>query len=232
MRGRKPPNYGKTYETQILTAGQVEKVLSGWKGGIAGARNRAMTIVMWRCNLRIAEVCALHPDDVWLEERSLHVLLGKGAVRRVVGIDDLTYSVLVQWLDVRARLDWIEPATTLFPVVAGPTKGRRMRPQLLNSALKRAAENARLHRRVNPHAFRHTWMFDQSMNGMPVPLAQKALGHKHLSTTQRYADHIAAFAVVQEMAAQKTPRGFASGVEIAYGGTYGSATNPYKRPRK
>ncbi len=42
-------------------------------------------------------------------------------------------------------------------------------------------------RKVTPHILRHSHVVNALMAGVPVPMIQKQLGHKRLSTTEIYA---------------------------------------------
>ena len=54
-------------------------------------------------------------------------------------------------------------------------------------------------KRVHPHGLRHTHAYEVMMEGVPVPIIQRQLGHTSLATTSRYLDHIAPKDVVEAM---------------------------------
>lgn len=51
--------------------------------------------------------------------------------------------------------------------------------------------------RVHAHGLRHTFAYELVMEGVPVNIIQKQLGHIWLSSTGNYVDHIAPIQVVE-----------------------------------
>ena len=52
---------------------------------------------------------------------------------------------------------------------------------------------------VHPHGLRHTMAYELMMEGVPVPIIQRQLGHASLATTDRYLRGIAPAEVVETM---------------------------------
>jgi integrase len=65
--------------------------------------------------------------------------------------------------------------------------------------LPRLAKRAGIEKRVHPHGLRHTHSAELMLEGVPVPIIQRALGHTSLATTDRYLRHIAPKDVVEAM---------------------------------
>jgi len=74
-----------------------------------------------------------------------------------------------------------------------------LKPSYVRTALPRLAAKAGIEKRVHAHALRHTLAFELMMEGVPVPIIQRQLGHASLATTQRYLDHIAPKDVIEVM---------------------------------
>lgn len=72
----------------------------------------------------------------------------------------------------------------------------------MRTLLPRLAARAGVTKRVHPHGLRHTLAFELMMEGVPVPIIQRQLGHASLATTQRYLDHIAPKDVIEAMQAR------------------------------
>jgi site-specific recombinase XerD len=197
--GQQPPNAGRRFPAEVLTRAEVQAVLAAFsRRGSAGIRNAAMTMVAWRCGLRLAELLALEPKDVALERRTLTVLHGKGDKARTLGLDAETVAMLERWMRRRHQLG-IGPRARLFCQIQGDRRGRPMAPSGYREALKVAGEAAGVAKRVHPHGLRHTFAFDWMNEGRPVHLLQAALGHTSLATTNRYTSHVAPVALVREM---------------------------------
>jgi integrase len=122
------------------------------------------------------------------------VLHGKGDRRRTVGLDPTAMALVLRWADKRKTLG-IGPRSPLFSTL----DGRPLKPSYLRTLLPRLAQKAGIAKRVHPHGLRHTLAFELMMEGVPVPIIQRQLGHASLATTQRYLDHLAPREVIEAM---------------------------------
>lgn len=189
--GKHPPNFGHTYPAEVLTRGEIDALLAACsRRGAAGTRNAAMIVVLWRTGLRIAEALALLPKDIDLQAGTITVLRGKGAKRRVVGIDAQAVAVLERWLDRRRALG-IGPRSTVFCQIQQPRIGQPWSSSAVREALKTLAVKAGIDKRVHPHGFRHTMAFELAMEKQPLGIIRAQLGHSKLATTAHYIDHLA-----------------------------------------
>lgn len=191
-QGRAPANKGRRFPIEILNPLEVRALLDAPpQRGKTALRDRALIVVLYRVGLRIAEALALELKDVDLELGAVTVLLGKGAKRRVVGIDPAARLYIAAWLNERARLG-IGVDAPLFCTVsrdaAGP--GRRMHDSCAREMLKARARRAGITKRVTPHTLRHTCAAEMGLEGVPVPLIQDQLGHADMAMTEHYVRHL------------------------------------------
>jgi len=163
-----------------------------------GIRNRALITVMYRTGLRISEVLDLRAPDVNPERGTLRVLHGKGDKARTVGMDDGGMALVQRWMDRRAGLG--HRHGPLFCTL----QGTRMSDAYVRSMLRRIARSAGIEKRVHPHGLRHSLAVDMANEGVPMPMIQRQLGHKRLSTTDVYLRGLAA-ADLAEMARNRPP---------------------------
>lgn len=196
--GMRPANAGKKYPAEIYTREEIDRLMAKMGRGPSGARNRALTAVMRRSGLRVAEALALQLKDVDLVAGTLQILHGKGDRRRIVGLDQETIALLEVWLEYRRKLK-IGPGCPLFCVISKPTLGKALYSSTVREMLKRAAVKAGIEKRVHPHGMRHTFAVELLREGVPTPLIKKALGHTSLDTTERYLDHLEPMEVVTMM---------------------------------
>jgi integrase len=200
-RGMHPPNYGKKFPAEPLTRADVDRLLRACGRGNAGARNRAIIVVMWRAGLRIAETLALLPHDVDLIEGTITVMHGKGDRRRVVGIDPQACDTIQHWIDCRRQLG-VNGKQPLFCVISRPNVGAPVQASCFREAMKDAGRRAGLERRVHPHALRHTHATELAREKVPIQEIQVQLGHKDLITTIRYIGALNPQAVIDRMRAR------------------------------
>jgi integrase len=147
-------------------------------------RDRALLMVMLGAGLRVAEVSALVVADLVTGEPSYIVVKqGKGGHSRAVPVRPEVMQSL--WpLATGRRGD-----TPVFRTNRGP-KGRLHEPGI-RERLTALATKANINRPISPHTLRHTYATRALLHGNGNVMAiSKLLGHRQLSTTQRYLDHL------------------------------------------
>lgn len=193
--GRIAPNKGRSFPAEVLTPDEVNALIKACSNRApTGIRNRALIAALYRCGLRLGEALALRPKDLDLNNGAITVLHGKGDRRRTVGIDPAAVAFLSRWVDRRKTLQPRRAAPLFCTLQGGP-----IHPSYVRTLLPRLATKTGIDKRVHPHGLRHTMAFEMMMEGIPVPIIQRQLGHANLGTTQRYLDHIAPKDVVEAM---------------------------------
>lgn len=164
----------------ILTEDEIERLTT-----VADApRDRALVLAMLGAGLRVSEVQQLDVGDIVAAEPPyLLVREGKGGHSRAVPVRAETANAL--WLLARGRrLD-----TPIFRTARGP-RGRLHTPGI-RERIAELGRMAAIHRPVTPHMLRHTYAVRALLHGDGNVMAiSKLLGHRQLSTTQRYLDHL------------------------------------------
>jgi integrase/recombinase XerC len=151
----------------------------------ASARDLALVEVLYGGGLRVAELCALDLGDVDLERGELRVL-GKGRRERIVPLPGAARAALRRYLEQeRGRAEGRDP---LF-VSRRPRRGekpRRLGARDARRLLRRRALAVGLAERVHPHRLRHSYATHLLDMGADLRAIQELLGHRSLSTTQKY----------------------------------------------
>jgi integrase/recombinase XerC len=151
----------------------------------ASARDLALVEVLYGAGLRVAELCALDLGDVDLARGELHVL-GKGRRERVVPLPGAAREALRRYLDEdRSRAARRDPLFVAVRRRAGAAP-RRLDPRDARRIVRRRARAAGLAGRVHPHRLRHSYATHLLDMGADLREIQELLGHRSLSTTQRY----------------------------------------------
>ena len=186
------PKPKRRFPPEVLSDDEVRLLLAAIHGeSLSAVRNRALVAVLYRSGLRINEALTLYPKDLDLDHGAIRVLHGKGGKSRVVGIDPGAVAMLRVWLGVRAvsGLAGRDPVfCTRSGLAVTAAYIRRLFPQL--------AAKAGILKRVHAHGFRHTHAAQLREEGIDIGIISKQLGHSSISTTARYLDHIAPWAVV------------------------------------
>jgi integrase/recombinase XerD len=146
-----------------------------------GQRNRLIIQLMLSTGLRLAETTALRWQDIDLHAGQLKVQRGRGARERVLWIGESDLEALSDWRARQAR-DVAGKPEHVFTTL----EGRPVSDRYVQAMVKRYAQKAGIAKNVHPHLLRHTFAADIYRETSNIRVAQKALGHADLSTTQIY----------------------------------------------
>jgi site-specific recombinase XerD len=184
VKHRKPRKLPK-----VLTQRQVEALFATFNVKCpTGLRNRVVCEVLYRCGLRISEVCNLTPADVDLQEGYIYVQQGKNKKDRYVPLDPETITWLKRWEAIRPKeSDWY------FCNIRKEYYGNKLSPVNIRQVLKRKSEQSgvfiqdgQAKTSVTPHKFRHTYATELMEEGFSLPEVQALLGHSSIQTTSIY----------------------------------------------
>jgi site-specific recombinase XerD len=189
------------YPADPPTVEEIVAVMRAAGEGADGIRLRALIVVLWRAGLRISEALALSESDLDPARRSLLVRRGKGGKRREVGMDHWGWDQLAPWLDIRASL----APGALFCVLRGPTRGRPCAAAGIRVQLHNAAAAAGVRRRFAPHQLRHAHAVEMSLEGVPLVVIQRQLGHADLGITSVYLRGIDSTEIIHTVRQRPAP---------------------------
>lgn len=156
-----------------------------------GIRNRAMLVTMAIHGCRVIEVARLDMEDVDMTAGKFSVL-GKRNKRRVQTLIDESRVIFEQWLAVRNLMVVDDPAFFItMRDYECDSHGRRLSVRSIREMVDRYFRLAGIDRPgVSCHSLRHwfaTWSY---AFGAPLRDVSKGLGHKSVTTTERYAHYI------------------------------------------
>ncbi len=147
-------------------------------------RDHALLELLYGSGLRAAELVGLDLNDVDLKEQMLRVR-GKGRKERLAPFGSKAAAALVAYLKAREELlaekGRCNP-TALFLNHGGRRLGTRSLRTIVKLYTKLFDPNWDLH----PHALRHAFATHLLSEGADLRAIQELLGHRSLSTTQRY----------------------------------------------
>jgi integrase/recombinase XerC len=152
-------------------------------GTLLGKRNRAMFETMYSSGLRVSELAGLNIINVDLEKGRAHVF-GKGSKERIVPLGRWAITT------IRAYRRRLAAKTGIGMGVDGPlflnNRNQRLTARSIDRILKKTAADCGITIPISPHALRHTFATHMLDAGADLRVVQEMLGHKSLSTTQRY----------------------------------------------
>lgn len=152
-------------------------------GTLLGCRNRAMYETMYSGGLRVSELAGLNMMDLDIEKGTVRVL-GKGRKERIVPLGRTAIEA------VRTYRERLSEKTGIGVAAEGPVflnhRYGRLTTRSMDRILKKIAADCGLTTPVSPHALRHTFATHMLDAGADLRVVQELLGHKCLSSTQRY----------------------------------------------
>jgi len=143
------------------------------------SRDRAILELLYSCGLRVSELVGINLNDLDLNSMSVKVL-GKGNKERMVPLGSKACSAIETYL--RQRLDLKPKEDHLFV----NSRGGRLTTRSIDRIIKKYAVRAGIPKNISPHVLRHTFATHLLGGGADLRAIQEMLGHKSLSTTQRY----------------------------------------------
>lgn len=145
---------------------------------IGNQKHQTIVAAMYGAGLRVSEAVGVHISDIDSERMTIRIEQGKGAKDR--------YTLLPTSLLGRLRSYWIAYRPTgpwLFP---GAGNSKALSISVVQRALARARDDAKLDRRVSCHTLRHCFATHLLERGVDLRTIQTLLGHASLKTTARY----------------------------------------------
>lgn len=162
---------------EVLTVKEVDALLEAPDSDeFAGARDKAILLVLYASGLRVSEVCGLNVQDVG--DQVVRVK-GKGGKERIVPIAQVAVSAIDHYI-VTFRKE--SEQTALFVT----EKNRRIDRTLVWKRVKLYAKVAGIQKSISPHTLRHSFATHLLENGADLRVIQEMLGHANIATTDRY----------------------------------------------
>ncbi len=174
-----PTPRGEKRLPTFLTVDEVVKLLSIEGSGALLSRDVAVLELLYSSGLRVSELVGINLNDIDLKNLTVKVL-GKGNKERIVPLGSKAAQALDQYL--RERPGMKPGGDHLFV----NTRGDRLNVRSVDRIIRKYALLAGIPKNVSPHVLRHTFATHLLGGGADLRAIQEMLGHKSLSTTQRY----------------------------------------------
>ncbi|BBO81752.1 tyrosine recombinase XerC [Desulfosarcina ovata subsp. sediminis] len=150
---------------------------------VLGLRNRALFETLYGSGIRVSELTGLNVFDVDAASGCVRVS-GKGGRERIVPVGQKALDRIQAYRDRLYRRTGIDTASD-GPLFLNKNKGRlssRSVGRILETLIRRCS----LAVPISPHGIRHSFATHMLDAGADLRTVQELLGHKSLSTTQKY----------------------------------------------
>lgn len=177
------PKQGKAIPA-YLTVDDMFRLLDSIKSdSLLSLRNRAIFETIYSCGIRVSELAGLNIIDVDSATGVIRVL-GKGNKQRIVPIGKKAIDAIQAY---RKRLQ-AESGIRIDengPLFLNKNNGR-LTTRSIARILDKLVRECGMQSPVSPHGLRHTFATHMLDAGADLRVIQELLGHKSLSTTQKY----------------------------------------------
>ncbi len=172
---RIPYGHRERHLPVVLSVNEVLAFLAA----IRSLRDRVIITVLYSAGIRLGEVCGLRVDDIDSSRMLLRIRQGKGRKDRFAPLSPIALNLLREWWRASAH-----PKGLLFPNKNDAS--RPLSPATVQRAVKVAARDAGLTKRISPHTLRHSFATHLVEQGNAVRAIGVMLGHAHGRTTEIY----------------------------------------------
>ena len=160
---------------EVLSGTDVARLLQA----VHSLKYRTLLEAMYAGGLRISEACSLRVQDID-SKRGMIRVRGKGDRERLTVLSGrLLMDLRAYWMEFRPG----GGEDYLFP---GQRRGHFLSPGSVRTVFRKAAVEAKLRGNVTPHSLRHSFATHLIELGVDVTVVQALLGHRSLTTTERY----------------------------------------------
>ncbi len=158
----------------ILSGSEVSCLLES----LRSVKQRMIAMTTYGTGMRVHEACSLRVGDIDSKRMLVHIRDGKRSRDRYVMLPErLLLCLREYWKAMRPPGDW------LFP---GRDSDGHIGPDAVRDAMRKAAVDAGITKRVSPHILRHSFATHLLENGEDIRTIQVLLGHGSIRTTERY----------------------------------------------
>lgn len=177
------PKQGHPIPTYLSVDDMFRLIDSIQTDNLPGLRNRAIFETLYSCGLRVSEVAGLNLSDVDYTAGMVKVL-GKGDRQRIVPVGVKAVEAIRTY---RRRLEQEKKISTRKdgPLFLNRSLGR-LTPRSIARILDQLVQECSLQMPISPHVLRHSFATHLLDGGADLRAVQELLGHKSLSTTQKY----------------------------------------------
>jgi integrase/recombinase XerC len=164
----------------VLTVDEAFRLVEGSSGSRKSRlRDRAILELLYSSGLRVGELTGLNVEDLDTPGGLVRVR-GKGRRERLVPVGSRAALALQQYLS-EERKTGSKPGPLFLNL-----RGGRLSSRSVHRLVAAITSGQGWKRRVSPHSLRHSFATHLLSGGADLRAIQEMLGHRSLSTTQKY----------------------------------------------
>ncbi len=173
-------------ELNILTSKEIDALLAQPDvSDVKGIRDKAMLELLYATGIKVSELIGLNLSDLNLGVSCIHC--GEGDNERLIPLYPVALKAVMNYLEhSRMILAASSTENALFVNISG----ERLSRQGFWKILKVYVQSANITKDITPHTLRHSFATHLLENGADIHDIQEILGHRDLSSTQRYAQYL------------------------------------------
>jgi integrase/recombinase XerC len=167
-----------------LTVDEIFRLLDSIESdALLAARNRAIFETLYSCGIRVSELTGLNVFDIDASAATVRVF-GKGGKERVVPVGRKALDAIERYRE-RLRAEAGIGTDRNGPIFLNRQR-QRLTARSVGRILKQLAAACGIATPISPHGLRHTFATHMLDAGADLRSVQELLGHRNLSTTQKY----------------------------------------------
>jgi len=147
-------------------------------------RDKAVMEVLFSTGIRNNELCGLNIEDIDNQQGLIRIDHPKGGddYQRVIPIGEEAIKYVELYLkEARPALENGDPKALFVS-----QNGHRLQNETVLNIVKKYAFQCGFRKKITPHSFRVTCATSMHRNGADILYVQKQLGHKRITSTERY----------------------------------------------
>jgi integrase/recombinase XerC len=179
----RPPKHGKSIPVYLPVDDMFRLLDAVQPAGVLGYRNRAILETLYSTGVRVSELAGMNMSDLDDQSGTVRVR-GKGSKERLVPIGERARAAIADYRDMltgQTDFQWDDGGAIFLNKDFG-----RLTTRSIARVVDKMARACGLPVPVSPHAMRHSYATHMLDAGADLRAVQELLGHRHLSTTQRY----------------------------------------------
>lgn len=157
----------------ILSTSEIDRILRSTEN----LKHATLLYTLYSSGMRLNEILSLRVEDLWWDRDQVMIKNGKGKKDRIVPFSGVLKRLMTAYFDEYKPIYW---------VFEGQDRKYQYSEKSVQNVVKRAAESAKIYKKVTPHTIRHCYATHLLDGGTDVRYIQELLGHANITTTLIY----------------------------------------------